>query len=98
MEADMTDPTLTPEVYGPDHAHPDGLARAKAAMEAADKARIKAENTALSKARTYLGFASDHLHLALFDVSNRALMRSMAIDDLRTATAALGYDLVKRDD
>lgn len=94
----MTDPTLTPEVFGPDHAHPDGLARAKAAMEAADKARIKVENTALSKARTYLGFARDHLHLALFDAHIRALMRSMAIDELRTACAALGYDLVKRDD
>lgn len=86
------------ELYGPDHAHPQGLARAKAAMDAADRARREAENTALSKARTYLGFASDHLHLALFDASNRALMRSMAIDELRTATAALGYDLVKRDD
>ena len=94
----MTDPTLTPEVYGPDHAHPDGLARAKAAMEAADKARTKVENTALSKARTYLGFASDHLHLALFDASNRTTLRSMAIYELRTACAALGYDLVKRDD
>jgi len=94
----MTDPTLTPEVYGPDHAHPDGLARAKAEMEAADRKRIEADNTALSKARTYIGFASDHLHMARFDVSNRALMRSMAIDDLRVAAAALGYDLVKRDD
>ena len=94
----MTDPTLTPEVYGSDHANPQGLARAKAAMEAADHKRIEAENTALSKARTYLVFASDHLHLARFDVRNRALMRSMAIDDLRVAAATLGYDLVKRDD
>ena len=94
----MTDPTLTPEVYGPDHAHPDGLARAKAAMEAADKARTKVENTALSKARTYLGFASDSLHLARFDVSDRTTLRRIAIDDLRTACATLGYDLVKRDD
>ena len=31
----MTDPTLTPEVYGPDHAHPQGLAAAKASMDAA---------------------------------------------------------------
>lgn len=82
-----------PEVYGPDH--PDGLARA---MEAADRKRIEADNTALSKARTYLGFASDYLHLALFDASNRDFWRSMAIDELRTACAALGYDLVKRDD
>jgi len=82
-----------PEVYGPDH--PDGLARA---MEAADRKRIEAENTALSKARTYLGFASDHLHLARFDASNRDFWRSMAIDKLRTACAALGYDLVDRDD
>ena len=87
-----------PELYGPDHAHPQGLARAKAAMDAADRARREAENTALSKARTYLGFASDHLHLARFDASIRAIMRSMAIDDLRTACATLGYDLVKRDD
>ena len=94
----MTDPTLTPEVYGPDHAHPQGLARAKAAMDAADRKWIEAENTALSKARTYLGFASDHLHLALFDASNRALMRSAAIDELRRAAEFLGYDLVKRDD
>ena len=85
-----------PELYGPDH--PDGLARAKAAMDAADKARIEADNTALSKARTYLGFASDYLHLARFDAINRAIMRDMAIDDLRVACAALGYDLVKRDD
>ena len=87
-----------PELYGPDHAHPQGLARAKAAMDAADRARREAENTALSKARTYIGFASDHLHMARFDTSNRALMRSMAIDDLRTACTTLGYDLVKRDD
>ena len=93
----MTDPTLTPEVYGPDHANPQGLARAKAAMDAADRKRIEAENTALSKARTYIGFASDHLHLARFDAGDRAIMRSMAIDDLRTACDALGYDLVKRD-
>ena len=98
MEDDMTDHTLTPEVYGPDHANPQGLARAKAPMDAADRKRIKAENTALSKARTYLGFASDSLHLARFDASTRALMRSMAIDELRTACAALGYDMVKRDD
>ena len=94
----MTDTTLTPEVYSPDHAHPDGLARAKAAMEDADRKRIEAENTALSKARTYLGFASDSLHLARFDVSDRTTLRSMAIDELRTACDALGYDLVKRDD
>ena len=85
-----------PELYGPDH--PDGLARAKAAMDAADKARIEADNAALLKARTYLGFASDHLHLARFDASIRALMRSTAIDDLRTACTTLGYDMVKRDD
>ena len=94
----MTDPTLTPEVYGPDHAHPQGLARAKAAMDAADRKWIEAENTALSKARTYLGFARDHLHLALFDARIRAPMRSTAIDDLRTACTTLGYDMVKRDD
>ena len=94
----MTDPTLTHEVYGPDHAHPDGLARSKAAMDAADKARIEADNTALSKARTYIDLASDDLHRARFDVSNRALMRDMAISDLRRAAATLGYDLVKRDD
>ena len=87
-----------PELYGPDHAHPQGLARAKAAMDAADRKRIEADNAALSKARTYLGFARDHLHIALFDTNNRALMRSMAIDDLRTACDAIGYDLVKRDD
>lgn len=94
----MTDPTLTPEVYGPDHAHPQGLARAKAAMDAADRKRIEADNYALSKALTYLEFAKDDLLLARYDASNRALMRSMAIDDLRVAVAALGYDLVKRDD
>lgn len=92
----MTDPTLPPEVYGPDHA--DGLARAKAAMEAADRKRIDAEKTAMSNARTHLGFARDYLLLSRFDASNRAIMRSMAIDDLRTACATLGYDLVKRDD
>ena len=87
-----------PELYGPDHAHPQGLARAKAAMDAADRARREAENTALSKARTYLGFARDHLHLARFDVRNLDFWRSMAIGDLRTACTTLGYDMVKRDD
>ena len=85
-----------PELYGPDH--PDGLARAKAEMDAADRKRIEADNAALLKARAYLGFARDYLHMARFDVSNRALMRSMAIVDLRVAAATLGYDLVKRDD
>lgn len=94
----MTNPTLTPEVYGADHANPQGLARAKAAMDAADKARIEAENAAMSRARAYLDLASDDLLLARSDLSNRTLMRRMAIDDLRVAVAALGYDLVKRDD
>ena len=94
----MTDPTLTPEVFGPDHAHPDGLARAKAAMEAADRKRIEAENAALSKARTYLDLAKDDLLIARFDLSNRDFRRSMAIDELRRAAEFLGYDLVKRDD
>ena len=94
----MTDPTLTHEVYGPDHAHPDGLARAKAEMDAADRKRIEADNTALSKARTHLGFARDHLLLARFNASNRDFWRSTAIDDLRTACTTLGYDMVKRDD
>ena len=82
-----------PEVYGPDH--PDGLARA---MEAADRKRIEADNAALLKARAYLGFARDYLHIALFDTNSRTIMRSMAIDKLSTAAAALGYDMVKRDD
>ena len=92
----MTDPTLTPEVYGPDHA--DGLAREKAAMEAADRKRIEADNYALSKALTYLDLAKDDLLLARYDVSIRDFRRSTAIDELRRAAAALGYDLVKRDD
>ena len=96
MEADMTDPTLTPEVYGPDC--PDGLALAKAAMASADSRRIEAENTAMSRARAYLDLAKDDLLIARFDLSNRDFRRSMAIDDLRAACAALGYDLVKRDD
>lgn len=29
----MTDPTLTPEIYGSDHQNPQGLAAAKAAKE-----------------------------------------------------------------
>ena len=33
----MTDPTLTPEVYGPDHASPLGLAVAKARADSAAK-------------------------------------------------------------
>lgn len=87
-----------PELYGPDHAHPDGLARAKAAMDAADKARSEAENTALSKAHTYLDLAKDDLLLARYDVSIRDFRRSTAIDELRRAAEFLGYDLVKRDD
>ena len=85
-----------PELYGPDH--PDGLARAKAEMDAADRKRIEADNAALLKARAYLGFARDYLHIALFDTNSRTIMRSMAIDKLSTAAAALGYDMVKRDD
>ena len=87
-----------PEVYGPDHAHPQGLARAKAEMDAADRKRIEADNTALLKARAQLAVASDYLHIALFDTNSRTIMRSMAIDKLSTAAAALGYDMVKRDD
>jgi hypothetical protein len=33
----MTDPTLTPELYGPDHANPLGLAVAKARADSAAK-------------------------------------------------------------
>ena len=85
-----------PELYGPDH--PDGLARAKAEMDAADRKRIEADNAALLKARAQLAVASDYLHIALFDTNSRTIMRSMAIDKLSTAAATLGYDLVKRDD
>ena len=94
----MTDPTLTPEVYGPDHAHPDGLARAKAAMDAADKARIEADNTALSKARTFIDLASDDLHRARHVVGLRAFYLGYALESMQRAVELLGYDLVKRDD
>ena len=67
-------------------------------MDAADRKRIEADNAALLKARAYLGFARDYLHIALFDTNSRTIMRSMAIDKLSTAAAALGYDMVKRDD
>ena len=98
MEADMTDPTLTHEVYGPDHAHPDGLARAKAAMDAADKARIKVENTALFRARTFIDLASDDLHRARHVVGLRAFYLGYALESMQRAVELLGYDLVKRDD
>jgi len=84
-----------PEVYGTDHA--DGLARAKAEMDTADRKR-RAETDALTEARCHLALASDCLHLARFCAGSRTTLRSMAIDKLRTACAALGYDLVERDD
>lgn len=92
----MTDPTLPPEVYGPDHA--DGLARAKAAMEAADKACAKADTDAISLASDFLEEARDNLNLSLLDSPSRASLCDMAISDLRRAAEFLGYDLVKRDD
>ena len=94
----MTDPNLNPEVYGPDHA--DGRARAKAAMDAADKARREAENDVLSRASDLLGDVSDYLHLASFSrrvEDQRAFYLGHALESLRTACAVLGYYLVKRD-
>ena len=87
----MTDPTLTPEGYGPDC--PDGLA-----MAAADAARDKAERDQLSIARSRLAMAADNLHLAYFIPGDCHLWHGQAIRNLQTACAALGYDLVKRDD
>ena len=92
----MTDPT--PEVYGTDHAHPDGLATAKAAMASADKARIEAENTALFRARTFIDLASDDLHRARHVVGLRASYLEYALESMQRAAELLGYDLVKRDD
>lgn len=94
----MTDPTLTPEVFGPDHAHPDGLARAKAAMEAADRKRIEAENTALFRARTFIDIASGNLDMARHVVGTRAFYLGYALESMQRAVEFLGYDLVKRDD
>jgi hypothetical protein len=85
-----------PEVYGPDH--PDGLARAKAEMDTADRKRIEAETDAISLASDFLEEARDNLNLSLLDIPSRASLRDMAISDLRRAAATLGYDLVKRDD
>ena len=82
-----------PEVYGPDH--PDGLARA---MEAADRKRIEADNTALSKARTFIDLASDDLHRARHVVGLRAFYLGYALESMQRAVELLGYDLVKRDD
>ena len=85
-----------PELYGPDH--PDGLARAKAEMDAADRKRIEADNTALSKARTFIDLASDDLHRARHVVGLRAFYLGYALESMQRAVELLGYDLVKRDD
>ena len=50
----MTDPILTPEVYGPDHANHSGLAAAKAAMDASRRLSRSgmAQNTTQASSQT----------------------------------------------
>ena len=88
----MTDPTLTPEIYGSDHAHPQGLAAAKASMDAAPMNELDH----LSHAMTYLGFARDELLLATRSVSGRAYHRNDAIKCLHIAADRLGLRVLPK--
>ena len=50
-------------------------------------------------AKTYLGYARDGLHVAAFvEPERRAFWLNEAVEDMRKAADALGYDLVPQDD
>ena len=85
-----------PEVYGPDHAHPDGLARAKAAMDAASKQDLNLASIALTVAARYCSSAVEFDSIG--DIRRRRTMIAGTVSMVSVAAAALGYDLVKRDD
>lgn len=88
----MTDPILTPEIYGSDHANPDGLAAAKASM-----ANNAVRTCSPSHARSYLAFACDDLLLSVLGSRDTAkAYQASAVDHLRTAAEHLGYTLTPR--
>lgn len=88
----MTDPTLTPEIYGADHANPQGLAAAKASMDAAPMN----EFDRLSHAMTYLGFARDALLLATRRDGSRDHHHADAIANLHIAADRLGLRVLPK--
>lgn len=92
----MTDPILTPEVYGPDHANANGLAAVKAAMDAIPK--VKPE---WYGAKYHAGVIADECVAAMWrsemhdaDVSGH---RRRVIDHLTRIADLFGFDLVERD-
>lgn len=88
----MTDPILTPEIYGSDHANPDGLAAAKAGM-----ANNAVRTCSPSHARSYLAFARDDLLLSVLGSRDTAeAHRASAVDHMRIAAEYLGYTLTPR--
>lgn len=95
----MTDPTLTPEVYGDDYGNPHGLAAAKVAVAATRRhsetfddalAYIRAEYAAANLSRcctaAYWGSA----------FAARVYHHREAIKSLRDVADILGFDLVER--
>lgn len=91
----MTDPTLTPEVYGPDYANPSGLAVAKAAADSAAK-RGPIGGVDLARARGFAGDIGDRCIVAYWmDAQGRdiAFHRAGAITSLRALADLFGYRL-----
>jgi hypothetical protein len=97
----MTDPILTPEVYGPDHANANGLAAAKAAMDAVSS---RHPNETFFNRLDYVRVACDastivHGCTAAYWVetdTTRAFHHCEAVKSLRAIADRFGFDLVER--
>lgn len=92
----MTDPTLTPEVYGPDHASPSGLAVAKARADSAAKREPIASVLPSSVMHNTARYLADHCLVAFWmetDGRDASYFRGRARDDLHLLADLFGYRL-----
>lgn len=103
----MTDPILTPEVYGDDHRNPQGLAAAKARAASAE-----ARETITKQPDLPRGTDLCRINMRARDVSEAALLaywaedrgstgtfehhRKRMADALRDLVDMFGYDLVAK--
>lgn len=91
----MTDPTLTPEVYGPDHASPSGLAVAKSRADSAAKCE-PISGVDLVSARVHAGDIGDRCIVAYWMDANGGditFHRTDAVKSLHRLADLFGYRL-----
>ena len=99
----MTDPILTPEVYGDDYKNPQGIAVAKARMASVEprKQRELPRGTALVTIQIRAAEVSESAVVAYWleshgDKGTFDYHRNKMVEKLREVADLLGFDLVAR--